>query len=226
MATAATEDYLKTIFTLSRAGEPAGTSAIAESLGVAAGSVSGMLRRLADRGLVEHVRYYGARLTADGEAAALRIIRRHRILELFMVEVLGYGWDGVHMEAERLEHAVSDELIARMAGVLGEPTADPHGAPIPTVEGRLEERIWPCLEELESGDAGVVRRVSDADPAVLRRLAGLGLRPGVSLRVVSQAAYAGPLHLEIKGTERVVGRELARTIRVEPAQPAGREESR
>ena len=216
MPTPATEDYLKAIFNLSQEARPASTSSIATSLGIAAGSVSGMLRRLADRGLVEHVPYYGARLTADGEEAALRTIRRHRVLELFLVEVLGYGWDGVHEEAERLEHAASDELIARMAHVLGEPTADPHGAPIPTAEGRLEETAWPTLAELESGTEASVRRVKDEDPEVLRYLAELGLRPGARLRVLAQAPFEGPIHLQVEGSERVVGRELARTIRVEP----------
>lgn len=218
MPSPATEDYLKAIFDLSQDAASAGTSAIAASLGVAAGSVSGMLRRLSDRGLVAHVPYYGARLTADGEQAALRTIRRHRILELFLVEVLGYGWDGVHGEAERLEHAASDDLISRMAQVLGEPTTDPHGAAIPTVDGRIEEPAWPSLVELASGEEAAVRRVSDRDPQVLRQLAELGLRPGARLRVLAQTGDGRAVHLQVDGSERVVGREVARTIYVEPTE--------
>lgn len=216
MPSPATEDYLKAIFKLSQESQAATTSSIAAQLGIAAGSVSGMLRRLSERGLVEHVPYYGARLTADGEEEALRTIRRHRIIELFLVEVLGYDWDRVHDEAERLEHAASDDLIGRMAHVLGEPTADPHGAPIPSVEGTLVDRAWPRLEELDAGQTGTVRRVSDEDPAALRYLGELGLRPGTSVRVLEHAPFNGPLVLSVAGQERSIGRELARTIRVEP----------
>lgn len=216
MPSPATEDYLKAIFSLSQESEAATTSSIASRLGIAAASVSGMLKRLSERGLVEHVPYYGARLTSDGEEEALRTIRRHRILELFLVEILGYGWDRVHDEAERLEHAASDELIGRMAQVLGEPTSDPHGAPIPTVEGTLVDRRWPRLEELAAGAWGTVRRVSDEDPAALRYLGELGLRPGVEVHVLEQAPFNGPLVLSVAGEQRTIGRELARTIRVEP----------
>lgn len=136
MPSPAVEDYLKTIYHLSRDDAAASTSSIADRLGVSAGSVTGMLKRLAEQGLVEHERYYGTRLTTEGSEEAVRMIRRHRILELFLVEVLGYTWDRVHAEAERLEHAASDELIDRMAQVLGEPEWDPHGAPIPGVGDR------------------------------------------------------------------------------------------
>lgn len=216
MPSPATEDYLKAIFKLSQESQAATTSSIAASLGIAAGSVSGMLKRLSERGLVEHVPYYGARLTADGEEEALRTIRRHRILELFLVEVLGYEWDRVHDEAERLEHAASDELISRMAQALGEPTADPHGAPIPTVEGTLVDRAWPRLDEIETGQVGAVRRVSDEDPAALRYLGELGLRPGAEVHVLERAPFNGPLLLSVAGERHSIGRELARTIRVEP----------
>src|SRR5688572_2931668 len=131
MPSMAVEDYLKTIYSLTRRDQAASTSAIAELLGVAAGSVTGMLKRLAEQELVEHVPYYGARLTESGEREAVRLIRRHRVLELFLVQVLRYTWDRVHEEAERLEHAATDEMIDRMATVLGEPVLDPHGAPIP-----------------------------------------------------------------------------------------------
>jgi DtxR family Mn-dependent transcriptional regulator len=216
MTTPAVEDYLKAIYQLSEAGEPVSTSAIADRLGIAAGSVTGMLKRLSEAGLVEHTRYYGARLTEDGASNAVRTIRRHRILELFLVDVLGYTWDRVHEEAERLEHVVTDELIDRMATVLGQPDADPHGAPIPTAEGELHERRFPVLAELAAGQRATLRRVPDEDAAALRYLAQLHLRPGAELEVLDVAPFNGPLRVRINGTEQVVGRELARQIRVEP----------
>src|SRR5450759_2847469 len=133
------EDYLKAIYDLERVGEPATTNDIALRLGVAPASVSGMVRRLADQGLITHEPYRGVRLTGDGRQAALRTLRRHRILECYLSEVLGYPWDRVHEEAEQLEHAASEELIERMAAALGDPAQDPHGAPIPTRDGRVEE---------------------------------------------------------------------------------------
>src|SRR5690606_12234903 len=155
MSTPAAQDYLKAIYKLSRGRAPASTSSIAARLHVAAASVTGMLKRLAERGFVEHVPYYGARLTEAGEREALRMIRRHRVLESFLVERLGYRWDEVHEEAERLEHAASDELIDRMAGVLGEPREDPHGSPIPEAGGEYEERQYPTLTELQEGRLAV-----------------------------------------------------------------------
>jgi DtxR family transcriptional regulator, Mn-dependent transcriptional regulator len=216
MTTPAVEDYLKTIYQLSEHGEPVSTSAIADRLGIAAGSVTGMLKRLAEAGLVEHTRYHGASLTDAGAANAVRTIRRHRIVELFLVEVLGYTWDRVHDEADRLEHVVSDELITRMAAVLGEPDADPHGAPIPAAEGEFHERRYPSLAELEPGASATLRRVPDEDPAALRYLAELGLRPGAQLEVVAVAPFNGPIHVLINGCEQAIGRDLAQQVRVEP----------
>ena len=216
MTTPVVQDYLKAIYKLSRGGVPATTSSIAERLRVAAGSVTGMLKRLAEQGLVEHVPYAGARLTPAGEREAVRMIRRHRVLELFLVEVLGYTWDCVHEEAERLEHAASDELIDRMAQLLGEPEADPHGDPIPGAVGSFEEWRYPPLSALEVGRRAILRRVSDEDPAALRYLAGLGLRPGAEVEVVERAPFGGPLRLRVNGREQVVGRELSRSLEVEP----------
>jgi DtxR family Mn-dependent transcriptional regulator len=215
MTTPAVEDYLKAIFQLSVEGAPVSTSAIAERLGIAAGSVTGMLKRLAEAGLVEHTRYYGARLTSVGIANALRMVRRHRILELFLVEILGYTWDRVHDDAERLEHVVTDEMIDRMAIVLGEPQADPHGAPIPTAKGELHQRSYPTLAELEAGEQAVLRQVPDDDAAALRYLAQLDLRPGAVLEIVDVAPFNGPLRVCINGIEQIVGRELASKVLVE-----------
>ncbi|CAN5801187.1 metal-dependent transcriptional regulator [soil metagenome] len=216
MTTPAVEDYLKAIYQLSEAGAPVSTSAIADRLGIAAGSVTGMLKRLAEAGLVEHTRYYGARLTNAGTENAVSTIRRHRILERFLVDVLGYTWDRVHDEAERLEHAVSDELINRMAAVLGEPESDPHGAPIPAAGGEFHERHYPSLADLKTGDSAVLRQVPDEDAAALRYLAELELTPGAVLEVVDVAPFNGPLRILINGTEQVIGRELAGHVKVEP----------
>src|SRR5690606_38256354 len=214
--TTAVQDYLKAIHELNVGGEAAATSLIAERLGVAAGSVTGMLKRLASRGLVEHVPYYGARLTGTGEAEAIRLIRRHRVLELFLVQVLGYGWDEVHEEAERLEHAVSDRLIERMSAVLGDPAEDPHGAPIPGVGVAFEDRQYPSLWDMDAGASGVLRRVPDEDPVALRYLAELDMRPGVGVEVGRRAPGNVPWRVRVGGDEHVVGAELSRAVQVGP----------
>lgn len=218
MPTPAVQDYLKVIYKLSRDDAPATTSAIAERLGIAAGSVTGMLKRLAEQHLIEHVPYAGARLTARGEEEAVRMIRRHRVLEAFLVEVLGYTWDRVHEEAERLEHAASDQLIDRMADVLGEPKSDPHGAPIPPSGKTFEEVRYPCLDDLEIGRPAIVRRVSDESAEALRYLAGIGLVPGTRIEVVERGGFGGPLRVLIDGQESVLGDELSRSVRVEPME--------
>ena len=217
MTTPAVEDYLKAIYQLSQAGGSATTSAIADRLGIAAGSVTGMLKRLAEAGLVEHTPYYGARLTHDGVRNAVRTIRRHRVLERFLVDVLGYTWDRVHDEAERLEHVVTEEMIDRMATVLGEPDADPHGAPIPASGEEFHEQAYPSLGELTAGACATLRQVPDEDPAALRYLAELELRPGAELEVLDVAPFNGPLRVRINGREQIVGRELASKIKVEPS---------
>src|SRR5262245_56283291 len=215
MPSIAVEDYLKTIYALSVGEHAASTSAIADRLRVAAGSVTGMVKRLAERGLVEHVPYYGARLTEVGVQEAVRLIRRHRVLELFLVQVLGYTWDRVHAEAEQLEHAATDELIDRMARVLGEPSADPHGAPIPTSEGRFVESHYPALAGLEVGARGVIRRVEDEDPEALRYLAQLDLVPGTEVELLERAPFNGPLKVRVEDQDRFVGLELAGSVEVE-----------
>ena len=219
MPSPAVEDYLKAIFHLSGEGGTAGTSAVAERLGVTAGSVTGMLKRLADQGFIEHVPYYGARLTATGMERAVATIRRHRIIELFLVEVLGYSWDEVHEEAEALEHTASARLVESMSEVLGAPESDPHGAPIPSAEGEFSERRYPSLAELETGRRAVLRRVSDEDPEALRYLAGMGMLPGTEVEVLESAPFEGPLRVRVGGeggAEQVLGRRFAATLQVEP----------
>ena len=223
MASSNVEDYLKTIFNLAADAEAASTSAIAERLGVAAGSVTGMVKRLADQGLVEHVPYYGARLTSSGEAQAIGLIRRHRILEMFLVQVLGYTWDRVHEEADRLEHAVSDELIDRMAQVLGSPSADPHGAPIPASGKTFVDRRYPTLDKLDVGSSAVLRRVRDEDPAALRYLAELHLTPGAEVTLTERGPFNGPLYIRVGDKDHILSTELAQSVQVEALKKSKRQ---
>ena len=212
--TAPVEDYLKAIFELERSGEPAETNAIARMLGIAPASVSGMVRRLAEQGLITHERYRGARLTPAGRRAALKTLRRHRVIEAYLTSALGYSWDRVHDEAERLEHAASDELINRMAAAIGEPETDPHGAPIPTREGRLHERTVVPLSSLEPGDSARVEQVSDENGDRLRYLAELGIVPGAIVQIIAREPFEGPIAMRIADTTRTIGQELASQILV------------
>ena len=220
--TAPAEDYLKAIYDLERSGNPAGTNEIAGQLAIAPASVSGMLRRLAEHGLIEHERYRGVRLTEAGRRAALRTLRRHRIIEAYLAQALGYAWDRVHDEAERLEHAASDELIDRMAAAIGEPARDPHGAPIPTREGSVDEPRLTSIDELAVGERASVSRVSDHDADRLRYLATLGMTPGTVFEVMERAPFDGPITVQLNdGSRRAVGRGLARQVLVEPPDQVG-----
>lgn len=212
--TASAEDYLKAIYAIERAEEAAGTSDLAQRLGLTPASVSGMVRRLAEQGLLSYEPYRGARLTPDGRRAALRTLRRHRIIEVFLVKMLAYEWDCVHEEAERLEHAASDELIDRMAAVLGDPSYDPHGAPIPTREGVVDETPHATLADIEIGTATRVARVLEHDPGVLRYLDELGIRPGAELVIVSRAPFGGPITLDVGGVTHAIGPGLAEQVLV------------
>ncbi len=212
--TAPVEDYLKVIFELESAGEPAGTNEIAAELGVAPASVSGMVRRLAGQRLITHERYRGVRLTPSGRRAALRTIRRHRVIEAYLTQALDYPWDLVHEEAERLEHAASDKLIDHMAAAIGEPTTDPHGAPIPTREGTMREQPLTSLDAIDAGRRVRVERVGDRDPGQLRYLAELGIVPGTRVEVVSREPFDGPITLRVGRSSRSIGPALARQILV------------
>jgi DtxR family transcriptional regulator, Mn-dependent transcriptional regulator len=215
------EDYLKAIYDLELVGAPASTNDIADRLAISPASVSGMVRRLADQGLITHEPYRGVRLTEDGRRAALRTLRRHRILECYLTEVLGYPWDRVHAEAERLEHAASEELVELMASALGDPVQDPHGAPIPTRDGRVEEAALQTLAETGVGEQVRVRRVHDKEPERLRYLAELGIRPRSLVRILDKAPFDGPITVWVEdtggGTTRAVGVGLAAQVFVERA---------
>lgn len=206
--TRSVEDYLKVIYQLSAAGQPAATSEIAHQLELSAPSVSGMVKRLSEQGLLRHLPYRGVVLTKQGRRAALRMVRRHRLIEAYLVRFLGYGWDTVHVEAERLEHAVSDELVDRMAAALGNPAVDPHGDPIPSAAGDLVEPSWTPLAEAAEGARVVIRRVNVGDPDRLRYLAACGLVPGATVTVRARQPFGGPITLRGAAGEQVISREL------------------
>ncbi len=212
------ENYAKAIYSLQSRGEGSvGTNALAERLGVTPGSVSAMLRKLADLRLVEHEPYHGVHLTKRGERVALEVIRHHRLLELFLARVLGMPWERVHAEAERLEHHLSEELEQLIAEMLGQPTRDPHGDPIPTPELELEEERTTSLASLEPGTTGTFVRVSDADPDMLRYLATRGIAPGDTLEILDRQPFDGPLSVRFGDSVEALGGRLARAMRVRVA---------
>jgi DtxR family Mn-dependent transcriptional regulator len=217
--TRSVEDYLKSVFHLTSQGGFATTSGIAEMLEVAPPSVSGMMKRLSETGLIEHVPYRGVQLTPQGRRAALQMIRRHRILESYLTSKLGYDWGDVHVEAERLEHAVSEKLIERMAEALGAPRYDPHGAPIPTAAGEIEEAELITLADVRVGAMVVLRQVGNEEPERLRYLAEQGLMPGTRLAVVERQPFNGPTTVRLGMETRVVGRELAALLWCEEVEP-------
>ena len=217
--TPSVQDYLKAIYHLCREQERASTSQIAARLGVTPASVTGMLKRLARQQppLVDYRPHRGVRLTEEGRRAALETIRRHRLLEVFLHRFLGYPWDEVHAEAERLEHVLSPTLEARIAALLGHPAYDPHGDPIPTPNLEMPPDATVPLSRLQPGQRAVVRRVASGDADLLRHLARLGLTPGAVLTVVQRTAYDDPLHLRLEGRDEVVvvGPRLAGAVFVE-----------
>jgi DtxR family Mn-dependent transcriptional regulator len=211
----AAQNYAKALYELQGRGESAvGTTAVAERLGVTPASASGMLRRLATEGVVDYAPYRGARLTPDGELLALEVIRHHRLIELFLAEVLDMPWDRVHAEAEVLEHHISEELEELIAAKLGEPALDPHGDPIPNRDLALTADDSVPLTELEPGQAGTFTRVSDSDASMLRYLTERQIQPGVALRVEGREPFGGPVLVEVAGRTHPLGPELAASMRV------------
>ncbi len=207
--------YLRAVYLLQEAGAPVATQQIARELGVSSPSVTNMIKRLHELGLLRHTRYHGVVLTEAGERVALRATRCHRLLELYLVEALGYRWDEVHIEAERLAHDVSEELAARLEAALGHPTLDPHGHPIPSREGAVAPVTDRRLLDLEPGTAAAVCRVSDRSPSQLRYLAELGLSPGVTVAVVELLPFDGPVRVRVGAAECVISRHLAAAVSVD-----------
>ncbi len=228
--TEAVDDYLKAIFDIAGEGGRASTASLARRLSVAPASVTGMLRKLAEQepAWVFYEKHRGARLTDTGRQRALEVIRHHRLLELFLHDSLGYSWDEVHDEAEKLEHAISETFEDRIAEQLGHPEVDPHGHPIPRKDGTIPERPEINLLDLPAGGAAAVSRVSDDDPAMLRYLSGLGIKPGIRLRLKERGPFDGPLTLAVEGASKpcALGPRVAAQIHVVPLMGANKEAAR
>ncbi len=210
--TVAVQDYLKAIYALESAGERVTTSALAARMGVSAPSATAMTKRLAELGLVERAPYRGVSLTENGQLGALEVLRHHRLLERYLVDRLGLSLDQVHVEADRLEHALSEELEAKIDVELGFPTHDPHGDPIPDRELRVAEGGRRTLCDFEVGDRAIVSRVPDVDPELLRYLSELGLVPGSEVDLVSFAPFGGPVTVQTKAGDHAISRDLAGRI--------------
>ncbi len=215
--TEAVEDYAKAIYALQRqSGEAVSNSALATRLGVSPGTATAMVKKLAELGLAEHTLYHGVSLTASGERIALEVIRHHRLIESFLADALGMPWDKVHDEAEVLEHYISEDLEERMASVLGDPSHDPHGDPIPDRTLTLVEESTVALGELDTGESATFTRVSDSDPEMLRYLDQRGIRPGVRVTVGEREPFGGALMVSVDGAAHAIGPQLADRMLVAP----------
>ena len=212
MLGSAVEDYVKAIYKLSLKNKQVTPSHVAEALGVSAAAVSKMIRRLQELKLVQYARGKGLRLNPAGQKVALEVIRHHRLIELYLTEALGYSWDQVHDEAEKLEHVISEHFEEKIEALLGFPTKDPHGAPIPTKEGHLAPDAGRQLSELAPGEHGVIDRVSDSDPQMLTYLGEQGMYPGTQIELVTRDPYGGSLRVRVSGEDREIGPELAKHV--------------
>jgi DtxR family Mn-dependent transcriptional regulator len=214
MYSEAVEDYLKAIYEIQEQQGRVSTTALAESLGVAPPSATNMVKKLANLHLVEYKPYRGVVLTPVGNRTAVELIRRHRLMETFLVQVLDLEWDQVHAEADRLEHALSRDIEERIDALLGNPTADPHGSLIPTRELTVSPRHQMRLTDLESGRPAAVTEVSDRDPAVLRYLGDIGILPNENIAVVAETPLNGPVRVSVAGATHIVDREVAEQVMV------------
>ncbi|MFO7191136.1 MULTISPECIES: metal-dependent transcriptional regulator [Thermocrispum] len=215
---ASIEDYVRVIYGLVERGEQVTNTSLAARMSVSPSSASGMVTKLAQQGLVAHAPYRGIELTAEGEKLARSVLRRHRLIETYLVSELGYTWDEVHAEADALEHAVSDRLIERMAAKLGNPVRDPHGDPIPTSDGVVDEAPLRILDELEPGAVGEIARVWDTDPELLRYLSERSIGLGERIEVIERQPFGGPLVVKVgsppRETTHALGSKIARALSV------------
>jgi len=212
MRTEAVEDYLKTIYLVETERGEVTTVELAARMEISAPSVTGMLKRLAELKLVKHEPYHGVVLTAAGRKIALEVIRHHRLLELYLAEALGYSWDKVHAEAEKLEHHISEEFEDKIAALLGNPVTDPHGDPIPAKDGTIPPQNTVRLPDADDGESVLVTRVTAQNAEQLTYLGSLGIRPDVSVTIVNKAPFDGPVHLRVGTASHHVGLNLARQI--------------
>jgi DtxR family Mn-dependent transcriptional regulator len=211
------EDYLKALFLLHGDTRPVPTGDLAQRLAISSPSVSEMVARLSAQGLVEHDRYRGQQLTREGRKVAVELVRHHRLIEMFLVKVLGYSWDEVHDEAERLEHVISERMEARIFELLGRPELDPHGHAIPTLTGKVRSVSDRALSDCRVGETVLVQGVSDDDAGRLRELERRGLVPGIRIEVLRASEYEAPIECRIKGRRVTVPLGLARAVFVEGA---------
>lgn len=214
-ASESVEDFIKTVYTLQQTCERVSTNALKDALGITAPSVTDMARRLEESGLVDYLKYRGVRLTEEGESMALGIIRRHRLIELYLVQELGYALHEVHDEAENLEHAVSERFIAAIAEKLGNPRYDPHGDPIPDVDGTMSRRELHPLSEMLVATPGRVSRLLTNDPDMLQHTLERGFQLGTRVIVLARDPFQGPLTIELNGDEVIIGHSVAANILVE-----------
>jgi len=212
MHTQAIEDYLKTIYEIQHEQSKVATTVLAERLGVAPASATGMIKKLAEMRLVAYEPYRGVVLTEGGQKIALEVIRHHRLVELYLTEALGVPWDQVDAEAEKWEHVLSEDLEDRIDALLGYPTTDPHGAPIPARDGTIVQPDCVPLADLKAGQSAVIAEVSDHDPALLRYLGELGLYPKTEVSILAVAPFDGPLTIRVGEAEHALGREVASYI--------------
>jgi len=220
MPTQPIQDYLKAIYELHQEEGRVATTALARRMDVSAPSATSMIKKLAELGLVRHEPYQGVALEPSGERVALEMIRHHRLVEQFLAEVLGVPWDEVHDEAERWEHVLSEDVEDRIDEVLGFPTSDPHGSPIPGRDGSIVRPETVPLAEVEPGHRALVAEVSDRDGEVLRYLGRIGLVPGAEVTVLSAEPFDGPLTLAVSGGQQVLDRELARELQMAEVRAA------
>jgi DtxR family Mn-dependent transcriptional regulator len=209
------QDYLKALYLLHGDQRPVPTRELAQRLGISSPSVSEMVTRLSSQGLVEHDRYRGQQLTREGRKVAVELVRHHRLLEMFLVQVLGYSWDEVHDEAERLEHVISERMEQRIFELLGRPELDPHGHAIPTLGGKVRPLSDRPLSQCQVGEKVVVQGVSDEDPSRLRELQRRGLVPGARIEVIADSKFEGPIAVRMNGRRASVPLGLARAVFVE-----------
>lgn len=212
MLSESVQDYLKAIYSLHHENERATTNALAARLNVTAASVTGMLKKLAELKLVLYEPYQGATLTPAGEKIALEVIRHHRLIELYLIEAMGYSWDQVHAEADRLEHAISEEFEDRISTLLGHPTVDPHGDPIPTKDGEIAASSRDTLDTAAEGSTVRIERVRDEDPVLLREVADLGLTPQTVVTIGSRTEDAMLTVYLADGQSRRISTKIARNI--------------
>ncbi|MGA2296926.1 MAG: metal-dependent transcriptional regulator [FCB group bacterium] len=214
MLTQSVQDYLKTIYKLQEI-ENVSTTEISKEMNVSGASVTGMLKRLSAMGLVDYNSYKGVKLTEVGEKISLEIVRHHRLLELYLKEMLGFTLDKVHEEACRLEHVISREFADKINELLGDPKFDPHGHPIPTKEGTILDIKETALSDVEPGKEVVIRSLYDEDSKLLAYLEDIELLPGVKIKIIEKAPFNGPLKIEINGVEKIIGYNIADKIYIE-----------